>query len=134
MSLQPTIKANHYMISAGHYLATEAGYKILEAGGNAFDAGVAAGIALGVVQPDLVQVAGVAPIILYHAESGEVVTVSGLGWWPKATNLEKYINEYGGKIPVGLARAVVPAAPDAWIKVLAKYGTMSFGDVATSAM
>ena len=50
MSLQPTIKANHYMISAGHYLATEAGYKILEAGGNAFDAGVAAGIALGVVE------------------------------------------------------------------------------------
>jgi gamma-glutamyltranspeptidase / glutathione hydrolase len=134
MSLQPTIKANHYMISAGHYLATEAGYKILEAGGNAFDAGVAAGIALGVVQPDLVQVAGVAPIILYHAESGEVVTVSGLGWWPKATNLETYIDNYGGKIPVGLARAVVPAAPDAWIKVLAKYGTMSFGDVATSAM
>ena len=133
MSLQPTIKANHYMISAGHYLATEAGYKILEAGGNAFDAGVAAGIALGVVQPDLVQVAGVAPIILYHAESGEVLTVSGLGWWPKATKLERYINEYGGKIPVGLARAVVPAAPDAWIRVLSRYGTMSFGDVAASA-
>ena len=52
MSLQPTIKANHYMVSAGHYLATEAGYKVLEAGGNAFDAGVASGIALGVVQPD----------------------------------------------------------------------------------
>ena len=51
MSLQPTIKANHYMVSAGHYLATEAGYKVLEAGGNAFDAGVASGIALGVVQP-----------------------------------------------------------------------------------
>ena len=47
MSLQPTIKANHYMISAGHYLATEAGHKILEAGGNAFDAGVAAGIVQG---------------------------------------------------------------------------------------
>ena len=102
MSLQPTIKANHYMVSAGHYLATEAGYKVLEAGGNAFDAGVASGIALGVVQPDLVQVAGVAPIILYHAESNEVVTVSGLGWWPKATRLETYINEHGGKIPVGL--------------------------------
>ena len=133
MSLQPTIKANHYMVSAGHYLATEAGYKVLEAGGNAFDAGVASGIALGVVQPDLVQVAGVAPIILYHAESNEVVTVSGLGWWPKATRLETYINEHGGKIPVGLARAVVPAAPDAWIKVLQRYGTMTFGEVASHA-
>ena len=134
MSLQPTIKANHYMVSAGHYLATEAGYKVFEAGGNAFDAGVASGIALGVVQPDLVQVAGVAPIILYHAVSDEVITVSGLGWWPKATRLETYINEYGGKIPVGLARAVVPAAPDAWIKVLQRYGTMTFGEVASHAM
>ena len=134
MSLQPTIKANHYMVSAGHYLATEAGYKVFEAGGNAFDAGVASGIALGVVQPDLVQVAGVAPIILYHAASDEVITVSGLGWWPKATRLATYINEYGGKIPVGLARAVVPAAPDAWIKVLQRYGTMTFGEVASHAM
>jgi len=134
MSLQPTIKANHYMVSAGHYLATEAGYKVFESGGNAFDAGVASGIALGVVQPDLVQVAGVAPIILYHAASDEVITVSGLGWWPKATRLETYINEYGGKIPVGLARAVVPAAPDAWIKVLQRYGTMTFGEVASHAM
>ena len=133
MSLQPTIKANHYMVSAGHYLATEAGYKVFEAGGNAFDAGVASGIALGVVQPDLVQVAGVAPIILYHAASDEVITVSGLGWWPKATRLETYINEYCGKIPVGLARAVVPAAPDAWIKVLQRYGTMTFGEVASHA-
>ena len=133
MSLQPTIRANHYMISAGHYLATEAGYKVLEAGGNAFDAGVAAGIALGVVQPDLVQVSGVAPIILYHAESNEVVTVSGLGWWPKATRLETFLKDHGGKIPVGVQRTVVPAAPDAWIRVLAKYGTMSFSDVAASA-
>ena len=37
------------MVVAGHYLATEAGLKILEAGGNAVDAGVAAGIALGVL-------------------------------------------------------------------------------------
>ena len=44
MSLQPTIKANHYMVSAGHYLATEAGYKVFESGGNAFDAGVASGL------------------------------------------------------------------------------------------
>ena len=101
MSLQPTIKANHYMVSAGHYLATEAGYKVLEAGGNAFDAGVASGIALGVVQPDLVQVAGVAPIILYHAESNEVVTVSGLGWWPKRPALRRISTSMAGKFRLG---------------------------------
>ena len=40
---------------------------MLEAGGNAVDAGVAAGITLEVVQPDIVSVAGVAPIMLYEA-------------------------------------------------------------------
>ena len=39
-----------------------------------FDAGVAAGIALGVLQSDLVNVAGVAPIILYLADRREVTT------------------------------------------------------------
>ena len=134
MSLQPTIKANNYMISAGHYLATEAGFRVLEAGGNAFDAGVAAGIALGVVQPDLVQFSGVAPIILYHAESDEVITISGLGWWPKSVDRATFIEAHGGTIPVGVERTVVPAAPDAWIRTLERFGTMSFAEVAGDAM
>jgi gamma-glutamyltranspeptidase/glutathione hydrolase len=121
------------MISAGHYLAAEAGFAILEAGGNAVDAGVAAGIALGVVQSDIVNVAGVAPIILYLAERDEVVTISGLGTWPKAASLEFFETEHGGTIPVGLLRTVVPAAPDAWITALERFGTMTFGEVAGAA-
>jgi gamma-glutamyltranspeptidase / glutathione hydrolase len=37
---------------------------ILESGRNAVDAGVAAGIALGVLQSDLINVAAVAPIVI----------------------------------------------------------------------
>ena len=55
MPLQPMITGVRHMISAGHYLATQAGHTVLEAGGNAVDAGVAAGIALGVVHSDQVQ-------------------------------------------------------------------------------
>src|SRR5207237_10198518 len=101
--------------------------------GNAVDAGVAAGIALGVLQSDLVNVAGVAPILIYLADKREVVTIAGLGPWPKALDPEFFIREHGGKIPVGVLRTVVPAAPDAWITALRRYGTMSFGDVASAA-
>ena len=61
MPLQPMITGARFMISSGHYLATEAGHAVLQAGGNAVDAGVAAGIALGVVHSDQVNFAGVAP-------------------------------------------------------------------------
>ena len=51
---RPTIAVTQHAISAGHYLAATAGFDILQAGGNAIDAGCAAGIALGVLQSDLV--------------------------------------------------------------------------------
>src|SRR5256714_5395585 len=123
-----------HAIAAGHYLATTAGFDILQAGGNAIDAGVAAGIALGILQIDLVDFAGVAPIMIYHAEKREVVTIAGLGTWPQALDPQLFQREHGGKIPKGVLRTVVPAAPDAWITALRRYGTMSFGEVAAAAI
>ena len=133
-SCRPVISARRHVVSAGHYLAAHAGFAILEAGGNAIDAGVAAGIALGVLQSDLVNVAGVAPIILYHAQSRKVFTVSGLGPWPKLVTPDYFMKRHGGKIPRGLLRTVVPAAPDAWIQALQRWGSMSFGDVAAASV
>ncbi|HVH74224.1 MAG TPA: gamma-glutamyltransferase [Stellaceae bacterium] len=133
-SYRPTIAGTRHAVAAGHYLAAAAGFAILEAGGNAIDAGCAAGIALGVLQSDLVDVAGVAPIMIYLAGREEVVTIAGLGPWPKALDPDLFMREHGGKIPPGVLRTVVPAAPDAWITALRRYGTMSFGDVAAAAI
>ena len=83
MAHRPTIMGTRHMVAACHYLASEAGFKILEAGGNAIDAGVATGIALSVVQPEYVNFAGVAPIIIYSAAEDRVFTIPGLGPWPK---------------------------------------------------
>ncbi len=134
MRMQPMVIGHHYMASAGQYLATEAAHDILRAGGNAIDAGVAGGIALGVVHSDQVQFSGVAPMLIYLAERDEVVSIAGLGWWPKALNVERFIRDHNGTIPTGILRTVVPAAPDAWLLALERYGTMSFGEVAASAI
>jgi gamma-glutamyltranspeptidase/glutathione hydrolase len=131
---RPTIMGTRHMVAACHYLAAEAGFRILEAGGNAIDAGVAAGIALGVVQPEYVNFAGVAPIIIYSAKEDRLVTIAGLGPWPKAVTRDYFKKHHGGKIPTGILRTVVPAAPDAWITALKRFGTMSFGEVAASAI
>ncbi len=131
---RPTVMGIDHMVSAGHYLAAEAGFAVLEAGGNAVDAGVAAGIALGVVQSELVNVAGVAPILIRMAETGKTVSIAGLGPWPAKTDPARFVGEFGGTIPIGVLRMVVPAAPDAWITALARFGTMRFGEVARAAI
>src|ERR1700759_1173893 len=123
MSPRPTIHGTRHAVSAGHYLAAAAGFTILEAGGNAIDAGCAAGIALGVLQPDLVNFAGVAPIIIRLAD-GTIESIAGLGLLPKTIPGGLFMREDRGKIPGGVWRAVVPAAPDAWITALRRHGTM----------
>ena len=133
MSHRPTVYGSRHAISAGHYLATAAGFAILEAGGNAVDAGCAAGIALGVLQPDLVNIAGVAPIMIRRAD-GRVETIAGLGHWPAALPPDLFMREHGGKIPEGVLRTVVPAAPDAWISALRRHGTMRFHEVTAAAI
>ncbi|HYF08001.1 MAG TPA: gamma-glutamyltransferase, partial [Acetobacteraceae bacterium] len=134
MPLQPMVMGRRWMVSAGHWLAAEAGAAMLAAGGNAVDAAAAAGIALGVVHPDQVQVSGVAPMLIHMRDRGDVVSISGLGTWPRATRPEVFVTEHGGKIPLGLLRTVVPAAPDAWILALERFGTMAFHDVAEPAI
>ena len=133
-SSRMTIMGTRHVISAGHYLAAHAGFQVLEAGGNAIDAGVAAGLAIGVLQTDKVNIGGVAPQIIYTAKNRKVHCIDGLGVWPQAVTPDYFMKKHGGKIPPGVERCVVPAAPDAWITALANFGTMNFGEVAAAAI
>ncbi|MDA1308964.1 MAG: gamma-glutamyltransferase [Proteobacteria bacterium] len=130
---RPTVHGHTHMVSAGHALAAQAGYAILEAGGNAVDAGVASAMTLGVVQSDLVNIAGVAPIMI-RQPSGKVTTISGIGRWPRAADINRLVREHDGHVPHGVLRNVVPAAPDAYITALEQFGTMGFGEVAQGAL
>ncbi len=133
-SLRPEIRARKHAISTGHYLASQAGMRILDSGGNAVDAGVCAGICLGFLLSDFVSFAGVAPILYYEAATGQVHSIAGVGHWPKVATLAQYLARYKGDIPSGIPRTVIPAAPDAWITALRKWGIRSFGEVAGAAI
>ena len=131
---RPLVSGLGHMAVAGHFGAAHAAFRVLEAGGNAVDAGVAGGLALGVLQSDIVNVAGVAPALVFIAGRGEVFSIAGLGNWPKAASAEFFRQNHGGHIPEGILRTVVPAAPAAWIAALERFGTMSFGEVAEAAI
>lgn len=131
---RPMVAATKHNAVAGHFLAAQAAFAMLEDGGNAIDAGVAAGLVLAVVQSDVVNFAGVAPMLVYSAKTRQVTSIAGLGPWPKAMRADYFRREHGGRIPHGLLRTVVPAAPDAWITALATFGTKPFGEVAREAI
>jgi len=131
---RPVLRGRRHMAVAGHYLAAQAALKVLEAGGNAVDAGVAGGLVLGVVHSEYVNIAGVAPIMIYKVETRSVETISGLGTWPAAMSPDLFQREYDGEIPEGILRTVVPAAPCAWISALQRHGTISFAEAAAQAI
>src|SRR5262244_3830822 len=99
--LMNQVMGRRWMVAAGHPLAAHAAARILEAGGNAIDAGVAAGMMLGVVHPDMVSFAGVAPILVHLGRTGETFEVSGVGPYPKRATAEFFREKCGGQSPVG---------------------------------
>jgi|SRR5579862_650793 len=128
-SLRPLVMGQGVVLSSGHYLATQAGLDIFARGGSAIDAGIAAGISLGVLLFERVNFAGVAPIILHHANSNQTIAIDGLGVFPKRADVKFLRAQENGLGASGLFRAVTPAAPDAWLSALEQFGTLSACDV-----
>lgn len=133
-SYRPAIRGRKQMVVSGHNLATQAAMRILDKGGNAIDAGVAAGLCLAVLQSDMVNFAGVAPMMIYVAKDGTTTTIDGLGVWPEKAHVDFFKDKHDGQIPDGIHRCIVPGAPDAWITAVLKYGTMGFAEICADAL
>jgi len=133
-SLRPLMQGTQGVVVASHPAAAMAGLEMLQRGGNAIDAGVAVGLALNVVHAHECNFLGVAPTIMYLADTQEVLSLDGLGVWPQAASVEYFQQHHQGKLPAGILRALTPGAADAWFTALARFGTMRFADVAAAAI
>src|SRR3989442_11024433 len=126
---RPAVLGAKHMVSSCHYLASLAGLRMFPRGGSAIDAGVAAGVALNVLERHLTDFGGVAPIIVFRPGMAEPETIDGLGHWPAALTLERYRARHGDDMPIGVARSVTPAAADAWLTALARHGRLTLAEV-----
>ncbi|MGH2491779.1 MAG: gamma-glutamyltransferase family protein [Candidatus Limnocylindria bacterium] len=126
---RPAVLGKRWMVSSSHYLSSQAGAKMFERGGNAIDAGVAAGIALNVLERHLTDFGGVAPIIVFRPGMKEPETIDGLGRWPASLDLSTYRSRFGDDMPIGIPRSVTPAAADAWLTALARHGRLTLAEV-----
>jgi len=126
---RPAVLGKRWMVSSSHYLATQAGAAVFARGGNAIDAGVAAGIALNVLERHLTDFGGVAPIVLFQPGMDGPESIDGLGRWPASLDLATYRTRHGDDMPVGVARSVTPAACDAWLTAVARHGRLTLAEV-----
>jgi gamma-glutamyltranspeptidase/glutathione hydrolase len=131
---RPVVLGRQFIVSSCHYLATQAGVRLLQAGGNAIDAGVAAGIAINVLERDLTDFGGVAPIMVFRPGMAEPETIDGLGHWPLSLDLQQHLERHGQDLPAGMPRTVTPGAPDSWLTALARHGRLTLADVLAPAI
>ncbi|MCR9085411.1 MAG: gamma-glutamyltransferase [Rhodobacteraceae bacterium] len=78
------------MVSAQHILAARAGAAMLEQGGNAVDAAVAAGLALGAVEPWMCGLGGSGLMVIWLAAEKRAVTLDFQGVLAEATSFADY--------------------------------------------
>src|SRR5262247_3713027 len=78
------------MVTAMHPLAAEAGAGILERGGSAIDAAIATAFAVGVVEPFMSGVGGIAFLVYRDAATGETACFDGSSVLPAAIRPEMF--------------------------------------------
>jgi gamma-glutamyltranspeptidase/glutathione hydrolase len=125
-------------VATPHYLATNAGLATLASGGNAFDAALAANLVLGVTVPYL---CGYGGDVLAMIWDGSLHGYVGAGRAPRDATVDGVRARYDerhsptGDMPVFGPHAVtVPGAARGWFDLLERWGTRSFGELATTAL
>jgi len=115
-------------VAAGGREAVAAGLGILKEGGNAADAGAATILALSVTDSRSFCFGGEVPILVFDARHQGVTVIAGQGAAPRLATMEHFRGPAG--IPAkGIEAAAVPAALDACLTLLDRFGTMTFAQV-----
>jgi gamma-glutamyltranspeptidase/glutathione hydrolase len=119
-------------IAAGGQGAVEAGMTVLRGGGNAADTAAGTLLALSVTDSKAFCFGGEVPILVYYARRKVVEVLSGQGVAPRLATREHFARK--GIPGQGIEAAAVPAALDACLTLLDRYGTRTFADVVAPAL
>jgi gamma-glutamyltranspeptidase/glutathione hydrolase len=126
---------SHGAVATGGAEAADAALAMLDRG-NAMDAAVAALLVLSVTESNNFCFGGEVPILVYDARRNVIEVVAGQGAAPQLATVDYYQKQPAGRIPGGgdPTTAAVPAALDACLTVLDRYGTRSFAAAAAPAL
>jgi gamma-glutamyltranspeptidase/glutathione hydrolase len=125
----------HGMVASQHYLSALIGVQILQQGGNAVDAAVAATFAEGVLNPHMHTLGGEVPMLIYLANTQQVVAINGNTAAPGRATIDWFRARGMSLIPgEGLLAAGVPAACGALLTALERFGSMTLAQVLQPAL
>jgi gamma-glutamyltranspeptidase/glutathione hydrolase len=141
---KPAVESRHGMVSSQHFEASEAGARVLASGGNAVDAAVAAGIAIGTVEPWMSGLGGGGHMLVYLAAENRAFDVdfsmraplalnpddyplnsgtdSDLFGWPAVVDSRNVVGPYSFAVPgfvAGMASALERFGTRSWSESLA---------------
>jgi len=121
----------HGAAATAHPMASLIAIDVLRAGGSAVDAGIAANIALGLVEPIACGIGGDAFALLWDPKAGEVVGLNGSGRSPRSLTLDTHrARAREGVIPShGVLSVSTPGAVDAWWMLHQRYGRLKWADL-----
>lgn len=137
---RPLVAGTQGVVAAGHPLTAMAAMRMLLSGGNAFDAAVAAGFAAAVLEPTAsYSLAAEGVFLLYHAGSRTLRVLSGQGVAPQRATVAFFRQQGLDKIPTGPGDKAhlsftVPGVVDAYLTLLATYGTKTLAEVLAPAI
>ncbi|WP_299841589.1 gamma-glutamyltransferase [uncultured Jannaschia sp.] len=131
------------MVVTNHPLGSAAGYEILAAGGNAADAAAGALLALCVVEPMMVGIAG-GGLIHIRLADGTHKVIDAMACAPAATAPDIYepvsdeppdhMETVGRRSALGPSAVAVPGNLAAWCGMQERFGKLSFADVIAPAI
>ncbi|HEX2280301.1 MAG TPA: gamma-glutamyltransferase, partial [Thermomicrobiales bacterium] len=136
------------MVTAMQPLAAEAGAEMLQRGGNAIDAAVAIAFAVGVVEPFMSGVGGIAFLIYRDAATGKTVCFDGSAVLPRKITPEHFEllgeNDRGGMYGwratkndasnTGWLTPGTPGTPDLLWQAHQRYGSLPWADLLQPAI
>lgn len=130
------------MVVTNHPMGSAAGMEILAAGGNAVDAAVAALLALTVVEPMMVGIAGGGLAHIRMAD-GRHVVIDALSTAAAAMHAAIYdpasdapleMQAKARRSEIGASAVAVPGNLAGWCDMQTRYGTLAFADVVDPAL
>jgi gamma-glutamyltranspeptidase/glutathione hydrolase len=142
------VVSEHAIVATMHPRATRAGIETLQRGGNAVDAAVAAGFAVGVVEPFNSGLGGIAQLVYRDGRTGRSCVVDGTSTLPRAVRPDTFaLDAAGGTAGMydwpavvddanntGHRSPIVPGMPACLCEAQARFGRLSRADVLAPAI